>query len=156
MTTKELEKLAQNIVAASKCLSESFTHERNVPVNYVCVFTHSDDEYTELTDLAKEMGNIAHETATGPVFLIAPISTVAGTLRILKIRRPDPKRQERGDADFTLPNYSQFKEKYLGQEGFNVIVRPNMEMMELLNPCYNVIAYYSYPTLAEVLKIKFD
>lgn len=156
MTTKELEKLAQNIVAASKCLSESYTHERNVPVNYVAVFTHSEDEYAELTDCAKEMGNVVQETATGPVFLIAPISTVAGTLKILKIRRPDPKRPERGDADFTLSDYPHFKEKYLGQEGFNVIVRPNMEMMELLNPCYNVIAYYSYPPLAETLKINLD
>ena len=116
MTTKELKKLAQNIVAASKCLSESYTHERNVPVNYVAVFTHSDNEYAELSSCAKEMGNVVQETATGPVFLITPISTVAGTLKILKIRRPDPKRPERGDADFTLSDYSHFKEKYLGQE----------------------------------------
>ena len=156
MIAKELEKTAQDIVAASKCLSETYTQERNIPVNYVCVFAHSDVEYTELIECAKKMGNVAKETATGPVFLISPISTVSGTLRILKIRRPDPKRPERGDADFTLSNYPQFKEKYLEQEGFSVIVRPNMEMMELLNPCYNVLVYYSFPTLAEVLRIKFD
>lgn len=156
MTVKELKKLVQDIVASSKCLSETFTTEKNVPVNYVCVFTHTDEEFTDLIDCSKEMGEIAHETATGPIFLISPISTVAGTLRILKIRKPDPKRPERGDADFTLPDYPSFKEKYSGQIGFNVIVRPEMEMMELLNPCYNVLVYYSYPTLAEVLKIKID
>ena len=156
MTANELKKLAQDIVAASKCLSETYTDTKDVPVNYVCVFTHSNKEFVDLVNCSKEMGEIAHETATGPVFLISPISTVAGMLRILKIRKPDANRPERGDADFTLSDYPSFKDKYLGQLGFKVIVRPEMEMMELINPCYNVLVYYSYPTLAEVLKIKID
>ncbi len=156
MTTSELKKLVQEIVVASKCLSETCTYEKDVPVNYVCVFTHTDEEFTELINCANEMGKVVQETAMGPVFLIPPISTVAGILRILKIRKPDKKRPERGDADFTLSDYPQFKEKYLKQSGFDLIVRPNMEMMELMNPCYNVLVYYSYPTLAEVLNIKLD
>ena len=94
-----------------------------------------------------------HETATGPVFFISPLSTSAGKLNILKIRKPDPNRPERGDADFTVPDFPAFKEKYLGKSGFSLIKRPTMEMVELSNPSFNVLAYYSYPTLAEVLQL---
>jgi hypothetical protein len=90
----------------------------------------------------------------GPVFHIAPLSTVAGALRLLKIRRPDSKRPEKGDADFTVTDYGKFKKKHLGRPGFSIIKRPGMEIIELIDPSYNVIAYYSHPTLATVLKLK--
>lgn len=89
----------------------------------------------------------------GPVFHITPIATAAGDLELLKIRRPDPKREEMGDADFTLSDYESFKKKYLGKPGFSLIKRPDMEMIELMDSSYNAIAYFSHPTLATVLKI---
>jgi len=109
-----------------------------------------------MVEVAHQLGSVVQETPTGPVFQIKPISTVAGALRLLKIRRPDPKRPERGDADFTVTNYDSFKNKYLGKPGFSLIKRTNMEMIELIDPSYDVIAYYSYPTLADVLKLNFD
>lgn len=153
MTIDELKKLAQEIVAQSYRLSNKHTAEQEAPVNYACVFTQSMSEYEEMTKVASELGTVAQDTATGPVFHIPPLSTVAGTLRLLKIRRPDPKRPERGDADFTLADYESFKKAHLGKPGFGLIKRPEMEMIELIDPSFNVIAYYSHPTLAEVLKL---
>lgn len=77
---------------------------------------------------------------------------MSGTLPLLKIRQPDPTRPERGDADFTLSDYKAFKQWALVQPGFKVITRTNMEMIELMQPGYNVRVYFSYPTLVEVLK----
>ena len=73
---------------------------------------------------------------------------------MLKIRRPDPKRPERGDADFTVSDYQTFKKTQLGKPGFGLIERTNMEMLELVDPDFDVLAYYSHPTLAEVLGIQ--
>jgi hypothetical protein len=156
MKIDKLKRLVQDIVADSLQLSAAHTSEQKAPVNYACVFTHSTDEYEEMVKVARQLGPVAQETPTGPVFHIAPLSTAAGTLRLLKIRRPDPKRPERGDADFTVADYDSFKNTHLGKPGFSLIKRTNMEMIELIDPSYDVIAYYSHPTLADVLKLNFD
>ena len=151
MKAEELKKLVQKIVADSLLLSSAHTSEQKAPVNYACIFAHSAQEYEEMVEAARQLGTIAQETPTGPVFHISLLSTVAGDLPLLKIRRPDQKRPERGDADFTVSDYDSFKNAYLGKPGFSLIKRTNMEMIELLDQSYDVIAYYSHPTLAELV-----
>jgi hypothetical protein len=153
MTVDELKKLTQEIVAEARRLSAAHTSAEQAPVNYACVFTQSIAEYEKMVKVARQLGPVAQDTPAGPVFYIPPLSTVAGTLRLLKIRRPDPKRPERGDADFTVADYETFKKTHLGKPGFGLIKRTAMEMIELIDPAYNVIAYYSHPTLAAVLKL---
>jgi len=153
MTIENLKNLALEIVGEAQRLSTSRTSEGKAPVNYACVFAQSEGEYEELVNIARQMGTEVQETAMGPVFLIAPISTVAGELELLKIRRPDSKRRQRGDADFTVADYEKFKKTYWGRPGFGIIKRQEMEMIELIDPAYNAIAYFSHPTLAVVLKI---
>lgn len=151
MTVDELKSLTQGIVARARALSAAHTSEGDAPVNYACIFTHSQAEFEELRALSHQLGSLAHETSTGPVFNIAPLPTASGDLTILKIRRPDPNRPERGDADFTVSDYQRFKTTYLPTPGFSLIERENMEMIELSDPSFDVLAYYSHPTLAEVL-----
>jgi len=154
MTIDHLKKLVREIVEDARRLSLAYTGAGNAPVNYACVFAQSEEEYEELIEVARQMGPIVQETAMGPVFRTAPLETVAGPLELLKIRRPDPKRRQRGDADFTVADYEKFKKTYWGRPGFGIIKRPEMEMIELIDPAYNAIAYFSHPTLAQVMKIK--
>jgi hypothetical protein len=156
MTTEELKKLIQKIVAEASLLNKSHTYEQNAPVNYACIFAQGLEEYEKLINVSSQIGYIVHDTSTGPVFYTEQISTVAGPLCILKIRQPDSNRPEQGDADFTVSDYEKFKSTYIGKPGFNIIERPEMEMVELKDPSYNVLAYYSHPTLANVLKIKLS
>jgi len=153
MTTEDLKNLINIIVAQARRLTATRTNEGGAPVNYACVFAQSEDEYSELVDAAHRLGTVTQETAMGPVFKIEPLETAAGRLELLKIRKPDPIRKERGDADFTVSDYEKFKQTYLGRPGFRLIARPELEMMELADPAYDVLAYFSYPTLVEVLKI---
>ena len=152
MTIVDLKRIVQEVVAESHRLNAAHTSEKEAPVNYACIFAQNKTEYEELAKIARQMGPIVQDTAMGPVFHIAPLSTVAGTLDLLKIRKPDPKRPERGDADFTVTDYDSFKKAYLGKPGFGIIKRPEMEMIELVDPSYNTIAYFSHPTLASILK----
>ena len=153
MNAAEIKKLVQDIVAKSQQLSIAHTFEKNTPVNYACIFTHSVTEYEEMLKVAREFGAVAQETPTGIVFGIPPLQTVSGDLRLLKIRKPDSKRPERGDADFTISDYSAFKKKFLGKPGFSIVERADYEMIELIDSSYDVIVYYSHPTLAEILKL---
>jgi hypothetical protein len=153
MEIDELKNLVQEIVAESRRLSAVHTSEQKAPVNYACIFTQSAAEYEEMIEAARKLGAVVQETTMGPVFYITPLSTVAGTLRLLKIRRPDPKRPERGYADFTVADYQKFKKTHLNKPGFSIIKRKEMEMIELIDPSYNVIAYYSHPTLTTILNL---
>jgi len=153
MIFEDLKRKIKEIVAKAQLLSAKHTNEGSAAVNYACIFTQNPKEFEELLSLTAQMGRIAEQTAMGPVFQIEPLETVAGTLQLLKIRRPDPKRPERGDADFTVSNYETFKRAYLSKPGFSLITRPRMEMIELADPSYDVLAYYSHPTLSEVLRL---
>ena len=153
MTLGELKKLTQEIVSEARRLSAAHTNEGDAPVNYACIFAQSQAEYENMVVLAGQLGTVVEGTPMGPVFHITPLPTDAGMLRLLKIRHPDPKRPERGDADFTVSDYQTFKRTYLGKPGFGLIERKHMEMIELFDPSFNVLAYYSHPPLADVLKI---
>lgn len=121
----------------------------NAHVGYCCIFCHSDEEYNAIDGIVRSFGKVAQDTPTGFTYVIPEIQTVAGGLRILKVRKPDPTRLEKGDADFSLSDYKSFKEVNLGREGFKLIERPNNEMIELMDGAYNVRAYFSYPHVEE-------
>lgn len=151
MTHKQLLTIVQKIVTEAEKLRDNHTTEFAATVNYACIFAQSSEEYGSLITVARGLGPIVEDTKMGPVFHLKPLATTSGGLQLLKIRRPDLKRPERGDADFTVSDYPRFKQTYLGQPGFTLIEREKMEMIELVDPAFNVLAYFSHPTLYEVL-----
>ena len=131
-------------------LKNKHTSEKNAPVNYACIFAQNKEQYDTLLMVAEQIGYVIMETPMGPVYHIKPLKTVAGDLRLLKIRKPDPTRPELGDADFTVENYPEFKKRYLSKTGFKLIPkREDFEMIELVDPKFNVRAYFSNPPLNE-------
>lgn len=147
MDTKALKQLAQDIVGQAKALKDRHTSEVGAPVNYVCIFAQSTAEYQELTEAVRTIGPAVKETDSGLLYHITDLKTVAGVLRILKIRVPDHTKPERGDADFTVSDYQSFKRAHLSRQGFKLITRPDMEMIELMERNYAVRAYFSNPPI---------
>lgn len=145
--------LIRNIVKEAESLKDKYTDQKNVPVNYACIFCQSEEEQTSFLEEAHKLGTIIQETSSGPLFNIS-LDTVAGKLQLLKIRQPDPTRPERGDADFTVSDYPAFKEKYLNQPGFSLIKKDNFEMIELCEKDNNVRVYFSDPPLDKQLGLK--
>ena len=148
MKIDELKSFVQGIVKDATKLKNKHTNEINAPVNYACIFSQNDTQYHDLINTAKKIGKIIEQTPKGPLFQIAPLKTVSGFLKILKIRIPDVTRPERGDADFTVSDYPKFKEKYLPQAGFKLIKkREDFEMLELMDSEFDVRVYFSNPPL---------
>ena len=147
MTSGDFTDLIKQIVKEANLLKNKHTNQIDAPVNYACIFCHSNEEYTEYTKLASKFGKILDETPSGPLFQIKPLQTVSGKLQILKVRIPDDEHLDLGDADFTVSNYSSFKKKHLNKTGFKLIVRSEMEMIELMNPKFKARAYFSNPPL---------
>jgi hypothetical protein len=143
MEKKEIIAIVQGIVERSSKLKDNYTTEKNARVNYCCIFSHGTAEFEDILGVVKMMGKIMKETPSGPLFQIQQVETVSGQLKLLKIRLPDAAHPDRGDADFTVLNYVEFKKKYLGNPGFKLILRENFEMIELVDPAFDVRAYFS-------------
>lgn len=125
MKSEKLIDMVKNIVQQARMLKDKHTSEKDAPVNYACVFSQNKGEYNQLIETAQKIGEIIMETPTGFLFNINPIKTVSGDLKLLKIRIPDPTRTERGDADFTISDFSRFEKKYLTKKGFKLMPKKN-------------------------------
>lgn len=147
-----MENLIKNIVQEAELLKDRYTDQKGITVNYACIFCQSEKEQSDFLKEAHKLGTIIQETSSGPLFKIS-LDTIAGKLQLLKIRKPDPTRPERGDADFTVSDYPAFKEKYLNQSGFSLIKKENFEMIELCEKDNNVRVYFSFPPLDKQLNL---
>ncbi|HNW71672.1 MAG TPA: hypothetical protein PKZ36_00320 [Candidatus Paceibacterota bacterium] len=147
-----MEELIKKIVKDAEELKDKYTDQKSIPVNYACIFCQSEEEQTNFLKEAHKLGTIIQETPSGPLFKIS-LDTVAGKLQLLKIRKPDLTRQERGDADFTVSDYPSFKEKCLKEQEFSLIQKENFEMIELYEKDNNVRVYFSFPPLDKQLNL---
>ena len=154
MPMEDFKQLVQDIVRKSCELKNKHTTEKNAQVNYAAVFSQDEKEYNEFYELAKQIGKVIQNTPTGDLFEIDAVDTVSGKLQLLKIRKPDATRLERGDADFTVTDYPTFKSTYLVKPGFKLIERTDFEMIELTDSIFNVRAYFSNPPLDKQLGLK--
>ena len=143
MESDDLNKRLSQIVAECVELKNKYVEEKDLPVDYICIFSHSKSEYDEVEKLALQNGKIIETTLTGPIFkfIVSPL-TMAGKPKVFKIRQPDETRPELGDVDFTT-NYEKFKSKYLDNNKFKLVKRETFEMLELKDPDFNVRVYFS-------------
>lgn len=146
-----MEGLIKNIVKEAEILKDKYTDQQNISVYYACIFCQNDDEYKKFIEEAYKIGKKVEERPNSLLFKITPIETSAGKLEILRVRQPDEKFKERGDADFVVNDYLSFKEKYKNQPGFTVIPRNGSEMIELYKEGENVRVYFSAPELIKSL-----
>lgn len=144
MTKQDLEKIVNYIVNQGLLAISKNTGEKNLPVDYMGIFAKDDAEFVEMDNLLQTLGVLGDKTATssGSTYLLnEPFNTPAGPLKVLKARKPDSTRPQRGAPDFKIKDYSLFKEKYLSSKNnFTLIPRKEYEMMELKGT--DVLVYF--------------
>ena len=154
MNQGDLKTKVKKIVEKATALKNKHIDEKNMPVNYACIFSQIKKKYNKLLEVTRKIGNVIKDTPTGLLFLIEPLQTISGTLRLLKIRVPDSTRPELGDADFTVSNFPEFEKKYVSKTGFKLIKKEDFVMIELMDPKFDVRAYFSNSPLDVQLHIK--
>lgn len=151
MKNEGLEKIITYLVRQGLDTIKNNTDEDQVAIDYVSIFSKDDDEFKNLELVAETMGvQVDKENIkTGKTFLLdKSIETSAGELKLVKIRIPDATRTQRGAPDFKIPNYMQFKEKYLQTSGnFTLMTRKDYEMIEIKG--VDVLVYVPSKTLSE-------
>ena len=141
-----LHNLIKEIVKKSVDLKNKYTNYSDAKVNYACIFCKSNEEFNDYINILKQNNNyIIEDTYSGPLFRLNDLETVAGTLKLLKVRKFDDKHLELGDADFTINNYEEFKNKYLNNSNFKLICTDTYEMIELKEENCDVRVYFSNP-----------
>lgn len=153
MTSDELKQLILTIVKKCVDLKNVYVQEKDLVIDYICIFSHSPEEYNEFIKAASETGTVVDRTKTGPVFKFHnPPETVTGKPKIFKIRMPDAAKPQLGDVDFNT-EYLPFKNKYLGKNEFALIQREKFEMIELKDNKFNVLVYFSSIPQSKVIGI---
>jgi len=144
MNAQDLEEIVNHIVDHGLKAISNNTDEKDLPVDYLGIFAKDDNEFSEINDVLKTLGQPGDKTATssGSTYLLEkPIQTSAGPLKVLKIRKPDPTRPQRGAPDFQVTDYQAFKDKYLSsRSNFSLMLRKEYEMMELKGE--DVLVYF--------------
>jgi len=131
------------------------------------VFCQSQDDYEKLSRLSERITepssdpNQKYFRLKEPI-TIPPIESIPQTsYTYLYIRKPSPDTPQQGDVDFVLP-YDKFQElqsKLLSGERIpnaRIYTRPGWDMVELISPKINSLAYISYQQMAEKARIRFD
>jgi len=149
----QLKSLILKIIEKCLILKDKVVGEPDAILSYVCIFAQSEDEYANMENQVALTGRIVENTPTGNVYEIPPLDTSAGTLHILKIRKPDVTRPELGDCDFELSDYAKFKQNHLEKPGFKLIERETFEMIELMEEGGDVRIYFSNPPVSYPLQL---
>lgn len=153
MNNDKILELVNYIAKAGIKLKDKYVDERDLEIDYIAIFSQNKTEYDALYKAAEKMGKVADNTPTGDVFeLHKSIESIIGNPKLLKIRKPDITRPQRGDADFNS-DYKNFKEKYLNNKRFTLIKRDDFEMIELKDESFDVLAYFSNTPLSKRLGI---
>ena len=149
----DLKRVINYIVNHSAKLKNKFTDASSSPIEFACIFCRNEKDYSEFTKEIEKLGKIVETTSTGFTYLLTnPIKTVAGPLKLVKIRKPD-FRKERGDADFNT-DYRKFKEKYMKDPQFELLARKTFEMLRLSDLNFDVMACFSNIPKSKILGIK--
>lgn len=153
MKIGEFNKIIDYIVHKCVELKNKYVDEEMM-IDYVCIFSQNQEEYDQFLKFARDLGEIADQTKTGPIFKFNnPPQTIVGKPKLLKIRIPDPTRPQRGDVDFNS-DYESFKKKYLDDNKFKLVKSwDGFEMVELRDKEFDVLVYFSISPLSKKLGV---
>jgi len=142
------------IVSHSTKLKDRYTSASTASIEFACIFCQNEEEYKEFTKSIETLGKIIEKTQSGFTYLLdKPLETTAGPLRLVKIRKPDLDRPERGDADFNT-DYKNFKDRHQRNPRFELVKRETFEMLRLSSPKFDVMACFSDIPKSKDLGIK--
>jgi len=131
------------------------------------VFCHYDKEYEYLTEVRKRLTessdniNQKYFKLHKPIIIPAKVDIPETIYEYLYIRKPDPYRFHVGDLDFYLKpeEYSKLKQEMLGGKvvsGARVFDRPDLDMIELHNPDYDVLGYVRTEMMSKAVRTKLS
>jgi len=142
MEIKELINKIKDIQKGITKVKNKYIFEENLELNYITIFSHSDNEFEKLIKTSEKIGNKIDEH-NGPVFLLKEyLGFNNGILKIFRIRKPDKERLQIGCGDFKVSNYLFFKKKYLNRKNFILMKGDGYEFLGIHDIDENYLVYF--------------
>jgi hypothetical protein len=139
---QELRRAIDYVTTQTTSLCRKITN-KEYPISYLTIFSHSDEEFSNLRQVVEPLGQIVDANNGYAVKLKNPIQLANGELGKIRIRKPDSERPQVGCNDFAIPDYALFKKTELLNHPNNLrlIKRSEYEMIEFFDPEYDILAY---------------
>ncbi len=155
MTNQQCLDILAYIVKQGLTTITSSTSETQPKVDFVNIFSRDDTEFSELLTCLKDIAQptTTHTEGTGITFRFSdPISTSAGLLQWVRLRKADPRRPQRGGLDFKVENYEAFKKECFAKNSgdYGLIMRTGFELVEIKG--VDVMVYVPNITMSEMMK----
>lgn len=151
MASDEIIKRITDIAVGITQVKDVYVSEKNLTIDYITLFSHSDSELADLITAGKTIGKQIDEH-NGPVFrLNRPITFPNGTLKYFRIRKPDIKRPQIGCGDFKVADYESFKNKYLGQKNFELFHGGGFDYLGIHDMTQDYLVYFPDKAITESL-----
>ena len=96
MNQTNLQSTVRMIVQRANDLRLQHAPKFNAHVSYCAIFCQESTQFDSMDFEAKSIGVLADNTPTGPVYVIPPIETIIGPLKIVKVRKPDKTPSGKG------------------------------------------------------------
>ena len=127
------------------------------------IFCHYDDEFEELIEIRKELTdmnvnwNQKYFKLNKPLVIQAKDEIPTTSYTFLYIRKPETTHLQVGDIDFYVKPDVYIELKQLVKagkfpKGVGLLERPNLDLIELLDPDIDVASYVGSYDLNEILK----
>jgi hypothetical protein len=142
----------------SKLCYKAFSKYLPVAGN-IGVFSHYKNEFEFLIKLGEELTDHSATNFNGKYFrlyeaiVIGEKNGIPGAIyEYLYIRQPDRFRPQVGDADFVIAEdeYKKIQKLTIAND-IEIFDRPTLNACELFNPDFDVLAYLTTKTVAEVI-----
>lgn len=145
----------QEIVNSSLQLKEKYLPNYKAKIDYVCIFSQNDKEYSFYTERAETIGRVVKQNEKGLLYkLQKPLTIKTYPVTLIRIRKPDPLRTERGYVDFVVDDFEAFKKNVvIKRKCFAEIPVDSGEMYELLDTDFSVRAFFPSMPLSADLKL---
>lgn len=155
MTSQQCLDILAYIIKQGLSTITSCTSETQPRVDFVNIFSHDDGEFDELLTCLKDLAEptTTHTEGTGITFYFPdPLSTTAGPLQWVRLRKPDPRRPQRGGLDFKVENYDAFKKECFSKNSgdYGLIIRTGFELVEIKG--VDVLVYVPNITMSEMMR----
>lgn len=154
MRNNNLDETIKYIVKRCLELKNKFTNINDVPIEWLDIFCQNEDEFKQFNEEVAKLAKVVSKTDTGDIyFLDKAIQTESGPLRLIKIRKVDPNRKERGDTDFNT-NYEETKKSLIKNPKVKLIKRKKFEMLRLSDKNFDVMVCFSNIPQSKILGLK--
>ncbi|NTV22573.1 MAG: hypothetical protein HGB03_03370 [Candidatus Yonathbacteria bacterium] len=154
MHSKEIINKIHDIAKGITNVKDIYVSEKNLILDYVTIFAHSESELTNLVNASNDIGQQIDEH-NGPIYkLNQPIVFYNGVLNFFRIRKPDPERPQTGCGDFKVADYDSFKHKYLGVKNFELFHGDEFEFLGIHDMSQDYLVYFPDIVISEDLKNK--